>query len=150
MKKIKILFIILISFSFTLTSCADQEHYDDMSNPHNQGGGVGVTVYGGTGAGQQGSVPTVPVMIPVSTGKVYLSGAYIPSTYWFFDPYLQPTEWYRVIVTIGNADYQVAVTSDMVEDMKVFAMSNGYDFVNVSVGTLVGNGYSVPQVIGYF
>lgn len=149
----KNLLLIASVFVTLFTSCAkDDGMYGqpDGSGPH-VSGQVSVTIHSGTGAGQQNVVPTVPVMIPVSTGIVYLSGSTVPKTLWFTDPYLQPTEWYRVIVTIGNADYQVAATNDMIGAMGVYAMSKGYDYVNVSIGNLTGSdGYSVPQIIGYY
>lgn len=154
MKNILFILVALISSVFVMlfASCAPDEGMHgqpDGSGPH-VSGQVSVTVHSGIGAGQQGAVPTVPAMMPVSTGRVYLSGAYVPSTYWFFDPYLQPTEWYRVVVTIGNADYQVAATNDMVGAMNTYAMSKGFDYVNVSIGTLNADGYSVPQIVSYF
>lgn len=147
-----LLYIFISSVFVMLTSCDGGMHGqpDGSQGPQVTGHGS-VTIHSGTGAGQQGAVPTVPVMIPVSTGIVYLSGSTIPKTLWFIDPYLQPTEWYRVIVTIGNADYQVAATNDIIGAMGVYAMSKGYDYVNVSIGNLTGSdGYSVPQIVGYY
>lgn len=151
MKNMKNFLIILISsIALVFTSCEGPGYQPDGTQGPSQGGpqvsGQVVVSIGG-GSPQQG-VPTVPVMAPLLSGIVYMP---VAENYWFTDYSLSyPNERYKTVVTINNQDYQVAVTQATLYAMRSYAINKGYAFVNVSIGTLSGYGYAVPEIIGYY
>lgn len=154
------LFIILIAMSFSLVSCADQERYDDMSNPNNNQGGNNnpgsngtVNVSVGFTWGQSGTIYSPPSNMPAYMaggtqigGEYYLHGnlditstppvinAYCYDAYG--QPAGQPTYYYEITVYYGNDIYAVFLPKNMYQLLKNTYIAANYnpDRVLLTIG----------------